>query len=106
MNIDKYQDVADCDKSQKPQQVREELKNLLNAMKRSLTKTETSIKIYNLLCGVDALLCRYETVNREAIFAIEYIEEDEELRNYLLRVHLEAENKAVCSPNSVELGKV
>ena len=70
MNIQKYQPVSFYDKYQYPEKLRNDFRRLLNIAEHSDITTPSAVNTYNLLCGIEALLCRYETVSRETILAV------------------------------------
>ena len=95
MNIEKYQMAAENSNYHQPQQLRDDFRRLLNTMAPMASKTHASLHVYNLLCGLEALLNRYETVSRETLFAMELIVEERELREHLYKLHAEVMNHQV-----------
>lgn len=104
MNIKKYQLVSADNKLQEPHEVRENLKKLLIVMEKNADKSPIALKTYNLLCGVEALLCRYETVSRETVMAINVIDDEKEKDIYLHRLHTTAMQQSVYVPKMIGEG--
>lgn len=97
MNIDRYQDNSSSDQYRQPKEVREDLKNLLNMVEHSNIQNPGAILTYNLLCGVEALLRRYETASRETLFAISLIQNREECCEYLVKLHSGVMKENICA---------
>ncbi len=101
MNIQKYQYVNSYNKYQQPEQLRSDLRRLLAMVERSRISTPAAINTYNLLCGIEALLCRYETVSKETILAVNVIDDVGQCSDYLLNLHDKAIHEAVYNPKMI-----
>lgn len=101
MNIQKYQPVSFYDKYQYPEKLRNDFRRLLNIAEHSDITTPSAVNTYNLLCGIEALLCRYETVSRETILAVNAIDSTEQRSEYLLNLHDNAMHQKVYTPRMI-----
>ena len=103
MNIEKYQQANISDKYQYPEQLRKDFRNLLNIMEHSVLGTPAAVGTYNLLCGIEALLNRYETVSKETLLADNIIENYEKCAEYLINLHKEAMHKEIFNHKMIVL---
>ena len=101
MNIQKYQYVNAYNKYQRPEQLRSDFRHFLAMVERSKINTPAAINTYNLLCGIEALLCRYETVSKETILAVNVIDDVERCSEYLLNLHNKAMHEDVYNPKMI-----
>ena len=101
MNIQKYQYVNAYNKYQRPEQLRSDVRLFLAMVERSKINTPAAINTYNLLCGIEALLCRYETVSKETILAVNVIDDVERCSEYLLNLHNKAMHEDVYNPKMI-----
>lgn len=87
MNIQKYQYVNAYNKYQRPEQLRSDFRHFLAMVERSKINTPAAINTYNLLCGIEALLCRIDDVER--------------CSEYLLNLHNKAMHEDVYNPKMI-----
>ncbi len=102
MNIEKYQGTDIYDSCQPPEKLRDDFRQFLNMMEYSKPRTRGAINTYNLLCGVEALLCRYETVSKETMLAVDIIEDYHQCTEYLRRLHNNALHQKIQNPKKIE----
>ncbi len=86
MNIVKYQAVKANDTRQDYNSVAEELRVLLLIMETVYPKTPVVLNIYNLLCNVQSVLIRHETIVRETMFAIDVISDYRDCVEHIAKI--------------------
>lgn len=101
MNIQKYQCINLYDKYQYPEELKNDFRRLLNMAENFGICTPTAIKTYNLLCGIEALLCRYETISKETLLAVSMIDNSEKRAEYLLDLHKNVIHQKVYNPKMI-----
>lgn len=102
MNIEKYQGADIYDNCQHPEKLRDDFRQFLSMIEYSRPKTRAAINTYNLLCGVEALLCRYETVSRKTMLAVDIIEDYRQCAEYLRRLHNNALHQKIRNPKKIK----
>jgi hypothetical protein len=101
MNIQKYQYINLYNKYQQPEKLRSDFRHLLSMIECSKVKSPEAISTYNLLCGIEALLCRYETVSKETLLAVSTIGMTAQCTEYLLNLHNNAMHQDVYNPKMI-----
>ena len=101
MNITKYQSVDLRSKFQNPEDLREDFRNLLSLIKPQALKNENILRTYNLLCGIEALLCRYETVSKETLLILAAADDEEQSLEYLSRLHKNALHQQIYNSKMI-----
>lgn len=101
MNIKKYQDVSQCNQLQNPEELLREFHRLLTSIDVSNLKTYSAINTYNLLCGIEALLCRYETVSKQTLLVLGAADNWEQSVEYLNVLHKQAVHQDIYNPNMI-----
>ena len=95
MSTQEYQLVNQYNNYQYPESLKNEFHKLIDLAEYSGLKTPSAIKVYNILCGIEALLCRYETISQETLLAIEMIEDYDQCLHYLSELHQNAIHQKV-----------
>lgn len=101
MNIKKYQCVNPCNQMQNPEKLRNEFHQLLASIDVSGLKTCSAINTYNLLCGIEALLCRYETISKETLLVLGMTDNWEQSTDYLNKLHKQAIHQDVYNSKMI-----
>ncbi len=101
MNIEKYKHPNISDKYQQPEQLRRDFRCLLDMVEHKKIKTPAAIQTYNLLCGIEALLNRYETVSKETLLIIEAFDNSQTSAKYLQHLHQDAMHCDVFNPKMI-----
>lgn len=101
MNIKKYQYIKNSDKLQNPEELRKEFHKLLASIDLVKLKSCSAINTYNLLCGVEALLCRYETISKETLLVLGVTDNWEQCKEYLVNLHKQAVHQDLYNPKMI-----
>lgn len=101
MNITKYQGINLKSKLQRPQELRQEFQQMLALIDPSGLKTTSAIKTYNILCGIEALLYRYETISKETLLILGVSDNWEQSVEYLCQLHKQAMHQDIYNPKMI-----
>ncbi len=101
MNIKKYQYVNKYNQLQNPNELHQEFHKLISSIDVSALTTRSAIKTYNLLCGIEALLCRYETISKETLLILGVSDNWEQSVEYLNKLHKHAMHQDIYNPKMI-----
>lgn len=103
MNIEKYQCIKQDEKYQQPEKLHEDFCAFLRLLEKSPLSSPAAVRAYNLLCGVEALLSRYETISRETLLVVSIAENPEKCVELVGNLHREAMHGKVFNPKMIVL---